>query len=270
MGPVPVDIKDVKAGEHIVQVKAPGYRPARRTSRSPPGSSQIVKFDLNAEAPPTAARSRSCRRCPRPRCSSTARASARCRRRRSCRPGEHPSSCGSTGYKKFEQKVRVEAGPDDHGVRRSSRRSAGCASCRRRAARPCMINGMPARHDAARSTRSRSARPSSASRSPGFQRVRADADDRGRQDADAVARARDRGPERDRAARRAARPVVVRRAHAAARPLDGRLRRRLPVLRATARINVGAGKIAQEVRLRRRRRRAHDPRAQRARPRRRA
>ena len=29
MGPVPVDIKDVKAGEHIVQVKAPGLADRR-------------------------------------------------------------------------------------------------------------------------------------------------------------------------------------------------------------------------------------------------
>ena len=51
MGPVPVDIKDVKAGEHIVQVKAPGMQAGEKKVTVAAGSSQIVKFDLNAEAP---------------------------------------------------------------------------------------------------------------------------------------------------------------------------------------------------------------------------
>ncbi len=41
MGPVPVDIKDVAAGEHIVQVKAAGFHPAARTVLVVPGKSQL-------------------------------------------------------------------------------------------------------------------------------------------------------------------------------------------------------------------------------------
>src|SRR4029079_3440663 len=51
MGPVPVDIKDVKAGEHIVQVKAPGFQVGERKVTVAAGQSQIVKVDLNADAP---------------------------------------------------------------------------------------------------------------------------------------------------------------------------------------------------------------------------
>ena len=50
MGPVPVDIKDIKAGDHIVQVKAPGFQPSERHVTVTAGGSQIVKFDLNTEA----------------------------------------------------------------------------------------------------------------------------------------------------------------------------------------------------------------------------
>ena len=50
MGPVPVDIKDVKAGEHLVQVKAPGFQPGERKVTVTSGGSQIVKFDLNTES----------------------------------------------------------------------------------------------------------------------------------------------------------------------------------------------------------------------------
>jgi hypothetical protein len=49
-GPVPVDIKDVKAGDHIIQVKAPGMQTGEKHVTVAAGSSQIVKFDLNAEA----------------------------------------------------------------------------------------------------------------------------------------------------------------------------------------------------------------------------
>src|ERR1043165_5788384 len=49
MGPVPVDIKDVKSGDHIVQVKAPGFAPSERHVTVTAGGSQIVKFDLNSE-----------------------------------------------------------------------------------------------------------------------------------------------------------------------------------------------------------------------------
>lgn len=49
MGPTPVDIKDVKAGEHIVQVRAQGYKQAEKTVMVTGGGSQIVKLDLAAE-----------------------------------------------------------------------------------------------------------------------------------------------------------------------------------------------------------------------------
>src|SRR5262249_23932263 len=50
MGRVPFDIKDTRAGDHILQVKAPGFQPAERHVQVAAGGSQIVKFDLNTEA----------------------------------------------------------------------------------------------------------------------------------------------------------------------------------------------------------------------------
>jgi hypothetical protein len=50
MGPVPVDIKDIKAGDHIVQVKAPGFQAGERHVQITAGGSKIEKFDLNPEA----------------------------------------------------------------------------------------------------------------------------------------------------------------------------------------------------------------------------
>jgi hypothetical protein len=49
VGPVPIDIKDVKAGDHIVQVKAPGMAVGEKHVIVAAGQSQIVKFDLNQE-----------------------------------------------------------------------------------------------------------------------------------------------------------------------------------------------------------------------------
>jgi hypothetical protein len=65
MGPAPVDIKDVKPGDHILQVKAPNFNPVEQRitviAGAPP---QVVKFDLAAAAAKDQARSRSSRRCP--------------------------------------------------------------------------------------------------------------------------------------------------------------------------------------------------------------
>ena len=51
MGKAPVDIKDVKPGEHILQVKAPSFQPMEKRITVIGGAApMVVKFDLAAEA----------------------------------------------------------------------------------------------------------------------------------------------------------------------------------------------------------------------------
>ncbi len=50
-GPVPVDIKDIKAGEHIIQIKAPGFKTHEEIVAVTPGSSKTVKKELDADVP---------------------------------------------------------------------------------------------------------------------------------------------------------------------------------------------------------------------------
>ncbi len=49
MGPTPLDIKDIKAGPHILQVKAPGMKAGERNIVVTSGGSTVEKFDLNSE-----------------------------------------------------------------------------------------------------------------------------------------------------------------------------------------------------------------------------
>lgn len=50
MGKVPVDIKDVKGGEHVLEVKSPGYQTHEERVTINAGQSMVLKLDLNAEA----------------------------------------------------------------------------------------------------------------------------------------------------------------------------------------------------------------------------
>lgn len=50
-GPVPVDIKDIKAGDHIIQIKAPGFKTYEEIVAVTPGSSKTVKKELEADVP---------------------------------------------------------------------------------------------------------------------------------------------------------------------------------------------------------------------------
>lgn len=50
MGVVPLDVKDVKPGEHIIELRAPGYQVRREKVVTNNGQAQIFSFDLNPEA----------------------------------------------------------------------------------------------------------------------------------------------------------------------------------------------------------------------------
>src|SRR3569833_3035094 len=110
MGPVPVDIKDVKAGEHIVQVKAPGMQAGEKKVAVAAGSSQIVKFDLNAEAAGDSGILKIVSMVPEAQVFIDGAAVGKVPQEKHVSAGEHPVVVRLDGFKQFEQKVRVEAG----------------------------------------------------------------------------------------------------------------------------------------------------------------
>src|SRR5262245_18977262 len=111
MGPVPVDIKDIKAGDHILQVKAPGFQPSERHVQVAAGGSQIVKFDLNTEAAGDGGLLSVHSNMPRALVSiDGAEVGMAPQEKRRVSAGEHSVLVRLDGYKQFEQKVRVDAG----------------------------------------------------------------------------------------------------------------------------------------------------------------
>lgn len=110
MGPVPVDIKDVKVGEHILQVKAPGMQSGEKKVTVAVGSSQIVKFDLNNETAGDSGMLKVVSMVPEALVFIDGAAVGKVPQEKRVSAGEHPVVVRLDGFKQFEQKVRVEAG----------------------------------------------------------------------------------------------------------------------------------------------------------------
>jgi hypothetical protein len=110
MGPVPVDIKDVKAGEHIIQVKAPGMLTGERKVVVAAGKSGIEKFDLNPETPADFGTLKVVSMVPEASVFIDGAAVGKVPIEKKLQQGEHPVVVRLDGFKQFEQKVRVEAG----------------------------------------------------------------------------------------------------------------------------------------------------------------
>jgi hypothetical protein len=110
MGPVPVDIKDVKAGDHIVQVKAPGMQTGEKRIAVQAGQSQIVKFDLNQEASGDTGLLKVVSTVPEALVFIDGAALGKVPQEKRVSSGEHPVVVRLDGFKQFEQKVRVEPG----------------------------------------------------------------------------------------------------------------------------------------------------------------
>ncbi len=110
MGPVPVDIKDVKAGEHIVQVKAAGFTTGEKKVTVAAGGSQIVKFDLNPEAPGDQGILKVVSSVPDAQVFIDGAGVGKVPQEKKLSAGEHPVVVRLDGFKQFEQKVRIEPG----------------------------------------------------------------------------------------------------------------------------------------------------------------
>jgi HSP20 family molecular chaperone IbpA len=110
MGPVPVDIKDVKAGDHIVTVKAPGMQPEDKHVTVAAGSSQIVKVDLNASASGEQGVLKIVSMTPEAEVFIDGADVGKVPQEKRVSAGDHPVVVRLEGFKQFEQKVRVDAG----------------------------------------------------------------------------------------------------------------------------------------------------------------
>jgi hypothetical protein len=110
MGPVPVDIKDVKSGDHIVQVKAPGFAPSERHVTVTAGGSQIVKFDLNSEMTGDQGILKVVSTVPQALVFIDGAEIGKVPQEKRVSAGEHPIMVRLEGYKSFEQKVKVDPG----------------------------------------------------------------------------------------------------------------------------------------------------------------
>jgi hypothetical protein len=110
MGPVPVDIKDVKAGDHVVQVKSASYNSSERHVNVTAGGSQIVKFDPNADLGADAGVIRVTSTVPDAVVFVDGAQIGHAPQDKRVTPGDHPVLVTLDGYKKFEAKIHVDAG----------------------------------------------------------------------------------------------------------------------------------------------------------------
>ncbi|MDX2092860.1 MAG: PEGA domain-containing protein [Kofleriaceae bacterium] len=110
MGPVPVDIKDVKAGDHIIQVKAPGFQTGEKQVSVIAGRSEIVKFDLNPEAAGDNGLLKVVSTVPEAEVFIDGAAVGKVPQEKKLAAGVHPVVVRLAGHKQFEQNVRIEPG----------------------------------------------------------------------------------------------------------------------------------------------------------------
>ena len=110
MGPVPVDIKDVKAGEHLLQVKAPGFQTGEKPVTIAAGGSQIMKFDLNVEVATDVGTLKVVSSVPDAEVYIDGALAGKVPQEKKIAAGDHPITVRLEGYKAFEQKVTIEVG----------------------------------------------------------------------------------------------------------------------------------------------------------------
>ncbi len=111
VGSVPVDVKDVSPGEHFVEVRAPGYLSREERITVSAGSAVLLKLDLQAEAE---ARDTGIIKVvsavPEGKVFIDGENVGMVPQERELPAGEHFVVVEKDGYKKFEEKVNLEAG----------------------------------------------------------------------------------------------------------------------------------------------------------------
>lgn len=111
MGKAPVDIKDVKPGEHILQVKAPSFQPMeKRITVIAGGSPQVVKFDLAAEAAKDSGTLKVISTLPDAEVVIDGAVVGKAPQEKKLSAGKHPIMVRLAGYKPYEEIVNITAG----------------------------------------------------------------------------------------------------------------------------------------------------------------
>jgi hypothetical protein len=109
MGEVPVDIKDVKTGEHVIEVRASGYQTREERVTVNNGSATVLKLDMNKEAK-SEAKLTVVSSEPGADVYIDGALAGKTPATQDVSAGEHYVVVKLTGFKTFEVKVRVEAG----------------------------------------------------------------------------------------------------------------------------------------------------------------
>jgi hypothetical protein len=110
MGKVPVDIKDVKPGEHVIEVKAAGYVTREERVSVNAGSAAVLKLDLNPGGDAGGGKIKVVSAVPEADVFIDGAAVGKVPQEKDLSAGEHFVVVKLPGYKNFEQKVRIEPG----------------------------------------------------------------------------------------------------------------------------------------------------------------
>jgi PEGA domain len=110
VGVVPVDIKDVKPGEHVLEVKADGYQTREERVVINAGGTEVRKMDLSPETSPNQGIIKVVSPVPEAEIFIDGASIGKVPQEKRTSAGEHFVVVKLAGYKSFEQKVRVEAG----------------------------------------------------------------------------------------------------------------------------------------------------------------
>ncbi len=111
LGPAPIDIKDVKPGEHVIEAKATGYLPSEKRVTVGAGSAIVLKFDLQPEkAASTTGTLKVVSPVPEAVVYVDGENVGQVPQTREVPSGDHFVVVNKKGFKQFEQKIRIEAG----------------------------------------------------------------------------------------------------------------------------------------------------------------
>ncbi len=111
MGAAPLDVKDLKPGEHVIEVRAPGYLRKEKRFKINAGQSHVVKFDLQPEAVADAkGKLKIVSKVPEAAVYVDGKKVGQVPQDLDLPPGDHFVVVEKKGFKKFETKVRIEGG----------------------------------------------------------------------------------------------------------------------------------------------------------------
>ena len=110
VGEAPFDIKDVKPGEHVVEVKAAGYQTREERVLINAGASEVRKMDLTPELSPNQGTIKVVSPVPEAEVFIDGATVGKVPQEKRAAAGEHFVVVKLAGYKEFSQKIRLEAG----------------------------------------------------------------------------------------------------------------------------------------------------------------